>query len=100
MQVEIKVLRNRGIWRVIQTPQGVHLIKSKYIYQIKKDWTGKVVKRKSRLVVQVEGLDYEETFAPVAKVTIFLLMLALSRVLKLKIQKLDVNSAFLKCGSG
>jgi hypothetical protein len=44
---------------------------------------------------QVEGVDYEETFAPVAKVTTFRLMLALSRVLKLKIHQLDVDSAFL-----
>ena len=40
-------------------------------------------------------MDYEETFAPVAKVTTFRLMLALSRVLKLKIHQLDVDSAFL-----
>ena len=77
----------------------MRLIKSKYVYRIKKDWTGKVVKRKSRLVVQgfsqVEGVDYEETFAPVSKVTTFRLMLALSRVLKLKIHQLDVDSAFL-----
>ena len=63
MQAEIKALRNRGVWRVIQTPQGVRLIKSNNVYRIKKDWTGKVVKRKSRLVVQgfsqVEGVDYE-----------------------------------------
>ncbi len=97
MQAEIKALRNRGFWRVIQTPYGVRLIKSKYVYLIKKDWTSKVVMRKSRIVVQgfsqVEGVDYEETFAPVAKVTTFRLMLALSRVLKLKIHQLDVDSA-------
>ncbi len=52
MQVEIKAPRNRGVWRVIQTPHGVRLIKSKYVYRIKKDWTGKVVKQKSILVVQ------------------------------------------------
>jgi hypothetical protein len=57
-----------------------------------------VVKRKSRLVVlgclQREGVDYEETFAPVAKVTTFRLMLAMSKVLNLKIHQLDVDSAF------
>ena len=99
MQDEIRALRNRGVWRVIPTPGGVRLIKSKYVYRVKKDWTGKVIKRKSRLVVQgfsqVEGVDYEETFAPVAKVTTFRLMLALSRVLNLQIHQLDVDSAFL-----
>ncbi len=45
------------------------------LYRVKKDWTGKVIKRKSRLVVQgfsqQDGVDYDETFAPVAKVTTF-----------------------------
>ena len=58
-----------------------------------------MVKRKSRLVVQGfsqrEGIDYDETFAPVAKVTTFRLMLALAKVLELEIHQLDVDSAFL-----
>jgi hypothetical protein len=78
MKDEVAALRNRGVWRVVPTPQGVRLIKSKYVYRVKKDWTGKVVKRKSRLVIQgfsqQEGIDYDETFAPVAKVTTFRLM--------------------------
>ena len=64
---------------MFRTPNGVRLIKSKFVYKLKKDWTGKVIKRKSRLVVlgclQREGIDYEETFAPVAKVTTFRLIL-------------------------
>ena len=101
MKDEVNALKNRGVWRVVRTPQGggVRLIKSKYVYRVKKDWTGKISKRKSRLVVQGfaqrEGVDYEETYAPVAKVTTFRLMLALSKVLDLKIHQLDVDSAFL-----
>ena len=44
---------------------------------------------------QVEGVDYTETFAPVAKVATFRLMLALTKVLNLHIHQLDVDSAFL-----
>ena len=77
----------------------MRLIKSKYVYRLKKDWTGNVVKRKSRIVVQgfsqVEGVDFTETYAPVAKVTTFRLMLALAKVLNLHIHQLDVDSAFL-----
>ncbi len=84
---------------MVPTPQGVRLIKSKYVYRVKKAWTGKVVKRKLRLVIQGfsqrEGIDYDETFAPVAKATTFRLMLALSKVLNLEIYQLDVDSAFL-----
>jgi hypothetical protein len=99
MKDEIKALKNRWVWRVVPTPQGVRLIKLKYVYRVKKDWTGKVIKRKSRLVLQgfsqCEGVDYDETFAPVANVTTFRLMLALSKVLNLEIHQLDVDSAFL-----
>ncbi len=99
MKNEIKALKNKRVWRVVPTPQGVRLIKSKYVYRVKKDWTSKVIKRKSRLIVQGfsqrEGVDYDETFAPVAKVTTFRLMLALSKVLNLEIHQLDVDSALL-----
>ncbi len=75
MKAEVKALQNRGCWRVIRTPKGVRLLKSKFVFKLKRDCKGKVVKRKSRLVVlgclHREGVDYEETFAPVAKVTTF-----------------------------
>ena len=47
---------------MVRTPERVCLIKSKYVYKLKKDWLGKVIKRKSRFVVQgflqQEGVDY------------------------------------------
>ena len=98
MMNEVRALRNRGCWRVVPTPHGVRLIKSKYVYKLKKDWTGKVTKRKSRLVVQGflqrEGVDYGETYAPVAKAATFRLMLALTKAKKLHLHQLDVDSAF------
>ena len=101
MKTEVKALQNRGCWRVFRTPAGVRLIKSKFVYKLKKDWTGKIVKRKSRLVVlgclQREGVDYDETLAPVAKSIKFRLMLALSQVLKLEMHQLDVDKCFSVC---
>ena len=98
MSAEIKALKNRGCWRVVETPRGVRLIKSKYVYKIKRDWNNRIIKRKSRLVVQgfsqIEGKDYNETYAPVAKATTFRIILALSKVLGLHIHQLDVDSAF------
>ena len=83
---------------MVQTPHGARLIKSKYVYKLKKDWLGKVTKRKSRLVVQGflqrEGVDYGETYAPVAKAATFRLMLALTKAKKLHLHQLDVDSAF------
>ncbi len=95
---EIRALRNRGWWRIVQTPRGARLIKSKYVYKLKKDWLGKVIKRKSRLVVQgflqQEGVDYGETYAPLAKAATFCLMLVLTKAKKLHLHQLDVDSAF------
>ena len=65
----------------------------------KKDWTGKVVKWKSRLIIigcsQIEGIDFTETFASVTKAITFRLMMALAHVLQLHVHQLDVDSAFL-----
>ena len=98
MKNEIKALKNRGCWRVVPTPSGIRLIKSKYVYKLKKNWQGKVVKRKSRLVVQRflqgEGVDFNETYAPVAKAVTFRLMLALTKAYNLHLHQLDVDSAF------
>ncbi len=51
MKAEVKALQNRGCCRMIRTPEGISLIKSKFVFKLKRDWTGKMVKRKSRLVV-------------------------------------------------
>ena len=65
MKTEVRALRNRGCWRVVPTPSGVRLIKSKYVYKLKKDWREVVSKRKSRLVcqgfLQRKGIDFNET---------------------------------------
>ena len=57
-------LKNRGCWRVVRRPKGVRLIKSRYVYKIKLDWT---TKGKSELVAQGYQhklrVDYKETFA-------------------------------------
>ncbi len=94
---EIRMLKHRGCWRIVSTPTGIRLIKSKYVYKLKKDWKGKVVKCKSRLVVQGflqrEGVDFNETYAPVAKAVTFRLMLALTKSMNLHLHQLDVDSA-------
>ena len=76
-------------------PLGV----SRYVYKLKKVWTGKVVKWKFRLIIlrcsQIEWIDFTEKFAPVAKTTIFRLMMALALVLHLHVHQLDVDIALL-----
>ena len=61
MDDERRALRKRGCWRIVDTPQGVSVIKCKYVYRIKRDFTGKIKKRKSRLVIQGSGRRRAET---------------------------------------
>ena len=93
---ERKALKNIGCWRVVRTSEGVKLINSRYVYKIKRDWTEKVTKRKSRLVAsryhQKQGVDYDETFAQVAKLTTFRLMLTLAQICNLSIHQLMLTA--------
>ena len=77
------------VWNVVPKPEGKSVVTSKWIYKIKHAVDGSIEKYKARFVVrgfsQKEGIDYEETFAPVAKYTSIRLVLALDIVMKWKI---------------
>ena len=72
---------------------------SKWIYKIKHAADGSIEKYKARFMVrgfsQKEGIDYEETFAPIARYTSIRLVLALATVMKWKIHQMDVKIALL-----
>ena len=72
---------------------------SKWIYKIKHATDGSIEKYKAIFVAcgfsQKEGIDYEETFAPVARYTSIRLVLALAAVMKWKIHQMDVNTTLL-----
>jgi hypothetical protein len=98
MREENSNLDKRGCWKIVRRPSGKKLIKCKYVYKIERDFSGRIKKRKSRLVIQgfrQEETDYSETFAPVVKGNTFRLLVALARTLGLDIQHMDVDAAFL-----
>ena len=72
---------------------------SKWMYKIKHVVDGSIDKYKARFVArgfsQKEGIDYEENFAPISKYTSIRLVLSLATVMKRKIHKMDVKTAFL-----
>ena len=74
MQNEIQALENNGTWRLTDLPPGKKALGSRWVYKIKYNSDGSVGCVKARLVVlgnhQVEEIDYLDTFAPVAKMTI------------------------------
>nr|GEX72641.1 ribonuclease H-like domain, reverse transcriptase, RNA-dependent DNA polymerase [Tanacetum cinerariifolium] len=72
MQDELLQFRLQKVWRLVDLPKGKHAIGTKWVYRNKKDERGIVVRNKARLVVQghaqKEGIDYDEIFAPVARI--------------------------------
>lgn len=69
MQQEIDAIEKNNTWRLVDLPPGHKPIGLKWVYKLKKDASGNVVKHKARLVtkgyVRKQGIDFEEVFAPV-----------------------------------
>lgn len=84
---------------VSQIPPSFTPIGSKFVYSLKKDVNGKVLRYKARLVAQGfsqrEGIDYTNTFAPVVRLTSIRITLAIAAHLGLEMDHLDVETAFL-----
>jgi hypothetical protein len=75
------------------------MIETKWIFRNKQDQDGIVVRNKARLVAQgytqVEGLDFRETYAPVARIEAIRILLAYAYAHNIKLYQMDVKSAFL-----
>nr|GFC15206.1 putative ribonuclease H-like domain-containing protein [Tanacetum cinerariifolium] len=94
-QVEPK----KNVWTLVDCPKGVRPIRTKWVLKNKKDKRGIVVRNKARLVAQrytqEEGIDYDEVFAPVARIEAIRLFLAYASFMGLTVYQMDVKSAFL-----
>ncbi|GJZ90439.1 putative RNA-directed DNA polymerase [Tanacetum coccineum] len=99
MQKEVKALEKNGTWTLEYLPEGKRAIDSKWVYKIKFKPNGEVERYKARLVAkgftQMEGVDYHDTFAPVAKLVTVRTLLAIAVKRDWIIHQLDVNNAFL-----
>ena len=71
MQDELNEFERNKVWRLIPTPKDASVVGLKWVFRNKMDKEGNVIRNKARIVVkgycQEEGIDYEETFAPVAR---------------------------------
>ncbi|GJR39895.1 ribonuclease H-like domain-containing protein [Tanacetum coccineum] len=80
MQEELLQFKIQKVWTLVDSPYGKKVIGTKWVYRNKKDERGIVVKNKARLVAQgykqEEGIDYDEVFAPVARIEAIRLFLA------------------------
>ena len=96
---EFESLTKNHTWDLVDLPDGKNVVGCKWIYKIKRNADGDVSRYKARLVAQgysqVEGMDYEEVFAPVARYNSIRSILAIANELDLDIHQTDVKCAFL-----
>ncbi|KAJ9542626.1 hypothetical protein OSB04_029132 [Centaurea solstitialis] len=99
MQEELLQFVLQHVWDLVDLPNGHRAIGTKWIFRNKKDKRGIVIKNKARLVAQgytqEEGIDYDEVFAPVARIEAIRLFLAYASFKNFKVYQMDVKSAFL-----
>ncbi|GJR46754.1 putative ribonuclease H-like domain-containing protein [Tanacetum coccineum] len=99
MQDELLQFKLQKVWTLVDLPYGKRAIGTKWVYRNKKDERGIVVRNKARLVAQgytqEEGIDYDEVFAPVARIEAIRLFLAYASFMNFVVYQMDVKSAFL-----
>ena len=87
------------MYGIVPKPEGKSIVSSKWIFKIKHAADGSIQKYKARFVAkcfsQKEGIDYEETFAPVPWYTSIRAIMALTSMMKWDLHYIDVKTAFL-----
>ncbi|GJV92379.1 putative ribonuclease H-like domain-containing protein [Tanacetum coccineum] len=99
MQEELLQFKIQKVWILVDLPYGKKAIGTKWVYRNKKDERGVVVRNKARLVAQryrqEEGIDYDEDFAPVARIEAIRIFLAFAYYMGFIVYQMDVKSTFL-----
>ncbi|GKA00529.1 putative ribonuclease H-like domain-containing protein, partial [Tanacetum coccineum] len=99
MQEEMQQFKFQNVWVLVDLLEGKYAIETKWILKNKRDARGIVVRNKARLVAQghrqEEGIDYDEVFAPVARIEAIRLFLAFASYMRFMVYQMDVKSAFL-----
>ena len=99
MKEEIEQIEKNKTWTLVPRLADKNVIGTKWVFKNKLDENGEITKNKARLVckgyAQEEGLDYGETFAPVARMEGVRSLLAYAAYKGFKVYQMDVNSSFL-----
>eukprot|EP00253_Pinus_taeda_P034705 PITA_34705 len=99
MDEELDQIEKNDTWELVPRPHYKNLIGTKWIFKKKLNENGEVIRNKENLVckwyAQQEGIEFEETFAPVARLEAIKMFLTLSSFRKFKVYQMDVKSALL-----
>jgi hypothetical protein len=98
MQAELNNFTRNEVWHLVPRPNQ-NVVGTKWVFRNKQDEHGVVIRNKARLVAkgysQVEGLDFDETYAPVARIESIRILLAYATYHGFKLYQMDVKSVFL-----
>ena len=96
---EYHSIMKNDVWEIVPRPEGKSVVTSRWLYKVKHVADGSVEKYKAQFVArgfsQVEGVDYDETFAPVARYTSIRALISIAAKMGWKIHQMDVKNAFL-----
>ena len=99
MNEELEQIEKNNTWELVPRPHDKNIIGTKWIFKNKLNENSEVIRNKARLVcrgcAQQEGIDFEETFAPIARLETIRMFLSLSSFQKFKVYQMDVKSTFL-----
>ena len=99
MQEELAGFDRNEVWTLVPPPQYHPIVGTRWVFQNKLDEARVIIRNKERLVAkgftQIEGLDYDETFAPISRLEAIIIFLSYAAHKGFKVYQMDVKSAFL-----
>ena len=96
---ELETLKAAGTWRLEDAPPRANIISSKWVLKAKKDAAGNVVRYKACLIAQgfsqISSVNYDDTYAPVAKLTSMRTVIAMANHLGMEMHQINIKGVYL-----
>jgi Reverse transcriptase (RNA-dependent DNA polymerase) len=93
------LLKDTGTYELVNPPHEANIVGSKWVFRVKKDAAGNVIRYKARLVaqgfLQVPRVDYFDTFAPVVKLALIQTVIAMAAMYDLELHQINIKGTYL-----